>query len=152
MLKNKNKKIRSTADLIVRHAERHLVKRPHLRLLAQFSRFTGTAIFVFAGVCVMLAAFYVVNSADMNPAFTAENTTDYAAQKTFYAGEEPLHAASNEFTRAQINVREAAIAAELSRALNVIGFALIALALWYLHQKHGIFNHNRAGFVIRKIR
>ena len=151
MLKNKNIKNRSTADLIIRHTEKHLVRRPHLRLLSQFSRFTGTVIFALAGVSVMLTAFYIVNY--MDPAFTAENATNYAAQRAFYTGEEQLHAAaSSEFTHIQMKIHEAAIAAKLSRVLNTIGFVLIALTLWYLHRKHGIFGHNRAGFTIRKIR
>ena len=151
MSTNKNKK-QSTADLIVRHTEQHLVKRPRLRLPIQLSRFTGTAIFALAGVSVMLVAFYLVNVTNVNPAFTTESATNYAAQRDFYTNDGQLHAASSEFAHARMKIHEAVIAAELSRVLNTIGFVLIALALWYLHRKHGIFGHNRAGFTIRKIR
>ena len=105
----------------------------------------------------MLVAFHLVNAANVDPTFIAENAIDYSSQQNFYLnGDEKMHAAANEFAHAQIKVREAALAAEFSRALNAISFALIALALWYLHRKHGIFGHNRgnasAGFTIRKIR
>ncbi len=146
-MKNQNSKTkkRSTADLIVRHAERHLAKNPHIRF---FTRFAGTTIFAFAGVCVLLTAFYLINSAE-SPAFIAENATDYAAQKAFYTAEE-MHAAA-EFAPAVQKIREVARATEISRALNAIGLILILAGFWYLHREHGLFA-NRAGFTIRRIR
>lgn len=153
MPQNKNKKVRNTADLIVCHAERHLVKHPHLRLLVQLSHFTGTAIFTIAGVCVMLTAFYIVNSAGADPAFSAENAANYSSQQNFYSnGDGEMHAAANEFAAVKVKIHEAARAAELSRALNFIGLFLILGGFWYFHKKHGIFGHNRVGFTIRKIR
>ncbi|MFH1375610.1 MAG: hypothetical protein ABIH35_03005 [Patescibacteria group bacterium] len=147
---------RNTADLIVHHSEQHLARRPHLRLLTRLpnlSRLGNPVIFALAGICVLLVAFQIVNSSTADPAFLAENATDYAAQEAFYAdSEEPLHAAASNYAAAREVVHEAAVAAELSQALNVIGLALIALVLWYLQREHGIFSSAQAGFHIRRIR
>lgn len=147
---------RNTADLIVNHSERHLARRPHLRLwtrLPDLSRLGNPVIFAMAGICVLLVAFQLVNSGAAEPGFMAENATDYAAQEAFYAdNDEPLHAAAARYSAAREVIHGAAIAAELSRALNVIGLALIALVLWYLQREHGIFSSARAGFHIRRIR
>lgn len=155
MPKTKSKKSRSTADLIVGHAEKHLARKPHLRLFQKLAARVDTVIFALAGVVVMLAAFHIVNYADVeSPAFVAQNATDYAAQQAFYTGEERevMHAAAGEFADARAKIREAAIAAELSRALNYVGLFLILGGLWYLHDRHDVFRINRAGFTIRKIR
>jgi len=97
----------------------------------------------------MLAAFFVLNSAD--PAFTDSAATDYESQKAFYSNEEEVHASSSELAIAQMKIHEAARAVELSRTLNFVGLFLILGALWYFHKEHGIFNSNRAGFIIRRI-
>jgi hypothetical protein len=154
MPKTKNKKVRSTADLVVGHAERHLEKNPHLNLWVKLTSRIDTLMFAFAGIIVMLAAFHVVNSAGVeSPAFETLNATDYSSQQDFYSGEsEETHAAAGEFASAKMKVREAAIAMELARALKFIGLFLLVGAIWYLHDQHGIFDRNRAGFTIRKIR
>ncbi len=152
MSKTKTKKVRNTADLVVHHARKHLAVRPHLRLAMKsdfLSRFADTGMFALAGVCVMLVAFHFVNTADI--AFMAENATDYTAQGAFYTGEE-MHGSASEFASIRMKIHEAALASELSRALNAIGVFLIFGVLWFLHRKHGIFNANRAGFTIRRIR
>jgi hypothetical protein len=151
-----NKK-QTTADLIVRHSTKHLAQNPHLRIrayLENFKKIFSPLLFAFAGIIVMMAAFQIVNSAHFeSPAFSSENAIDYTAQKAFYSTEgEELHAAADEFTSARMKIREAAIASELSRALNFAGLFLILGGLWYFHKKHNIFSASRMGFTIRKIR
>ena len=154
---NKNKSNWSTADLIVTHTERHLAQNPHLKFwahLLNFKKIFSPLLFAFAGIIVMVAAFQIVNSAHFeSPTFSSENATNYSTQRAFYsADEEEMHAASDEFTMARMKIHEAAMAVELSRALNFAGLFLILGGLWYLHKNHNIFSASRMGFTIRKIR
>ena len=151
-----NKK-QTTVDLIVCHSTKHLAKNPHLRIwthLLNFKKIFSPLIFAFAGIIVMVAAFQIVNSAHFeSPAFSSQNATNYSTQRAFYStDEEEMHAASDEFTAVRMKIREAAIASELSRALNFTGLFLILGGLWYLHKNHNIFSTGRTGFTIRRIR
>ena len=145
---NKNKK-HSTADLIVGHAKRHLAQRE-----SDFSQSaddqSGTIFFAFAGVIVMLAAFFVINSATGRSQIMSSGATDYVAQQNFYNGTE-LHAAAN-FADAREKVHAAAQAAELSQFINFIGLVLVLAGIWYLHREHNIFGSGRVKFRIRRIR
>lgn len=161
MPKTKIKKTHgSTADLIVHHSREHLARRPHLRAWEalpdfSFSKMISPLIFAFAGLVVIAAAIQIVVSSNIeSPAFVAQNATDYVAQQNFYNSEssESLHAAAGEFADARTKIHEAAVAAELSRILNMIGLVLVFGALFYLHEKYDIFSANRAGFTIRRIR
>ncbi|MCF7846359.1 MAG: hypothetical protein K9L85_03915 [Candidatus Peribacteraceae bacterium] len=158
MLKTKTKKTRgSTVDLVISHSRKHLIRRPHLLIResmpSAFSKIASPLIFAFAGLVVIAAAIQIVVSANVEtPAFVAQNATDYAAQRAFYTGAstENLHA-SADFIDIRNKIHEAAIATELSRILNVLGAILVFGGLFYLHEKHGIFSGNRAGFRIRRI-
>ena len=147
-MKNQNQENRSISDLIVCHSEQHLEKRSHFKLwtyLLKLPKIFPQLFFAFVGIVVMLAAFYIVNVE--SPTFISEDVTDYSLQQNFYLNEgEKMHAA------ARMKIHEVAIAMELSRVLNFIGLFLILGVLWYLHEKHGVFNKNRANFIVRKIR
>ncbi|MCF7836598.1 hypothetical protein K9N08_00070 [Candidatus Gracilibacteria bacterium] len=154
---NKNKFNRSTADLIVVHTERHLAQNPHLKAwayLLNLKKIFSPLLFAFAGIIVMVAAFQIVNLAHFeSPAFFSEGATNYTTQKAFYSTDgDAMHSASDEFTAVRMKIREAAIASELSRALNFAGLFLILGGLWYLHKNHNIFSAGRMGFTIRRIR
>ena len=157
MPKTKTKKTHgSTVDLVISHSRKHLVRRPHLLVreaLPSSSKIMPSLIFGLAGLVVIAAAIQIVASAKVeSPAFIAEHATDYVAQREFYTGEsENLHAAAD-FSAIRAKIHEAAIAAELSRILNVLGAILVFAGLFYLHERHDIFSGNRAGFTIRRIR
>jgi hypothetical protein len=157
MPKRKTQRVRTTTDMIVQHSKKHLEKNSHLKLwihLPSLSQILSPLIFAFAGVAVMLSAFYILNSVDIeSPVIIAENATNYASQQAFYSEEvEELHAVASEFDTAKFKIREAAIAVELSKEFNFIALFLVLAGIWYLHKRHGAFSKNRAGFMVRKIR
>jgi len=146
----KNKK-HSTADLVIGHAQKHLDCLENCAgdsIEEQDTR--GTLFFGFAGVVVMLVAFFLVNSTGNDSTFVAENATDYLAQQNFYSGEE-MHAAADSFAVRE-KVHAAAVATELSRSLNFIGFILVLVGFWYLHSRHDVFRLGKVRFRIRRIK
>jgi hypothetical protein len=148
---------RTTADLIVQHSHKHLKQDTRTKLwtyLPNLTQIFSPLMFAFAGIVVMLSAFYIVNSVDVEQsAIMAENATDYVAQRDFYtnystAEIEELHAAA----MAKFKIREAAIAVKFSKILNLIAFLFVIGGIWYLHKQHDIFGKNNAGFIVRRIR
>ena len=152
-------KTNTTADLVVKHSYKHLQKQgkipkfPKLYLKGlQKLNISSTALFTLAGILVLTLAYQLVKfSVNIdNPAFIAENATDYAAQTAFYAGE-TMHSAA-EMQSARELIAQAAQAAELSRFFSVIGFALVIVLFWYLNHAYGIFEGIHPHFRIRRIR
>ncbi len=142
-----NKK-HSTADLVVGHAQKHLDYLENN--FPEKQDIHGTLFFGFAGVVVMFVAFFLVNSIGNDSTFVAENATDYLAQQDFYNSDE-MHAAA-ESLEVREKLHSAAVATELSRALNFAGLILVLAGFWYLHSRHDVLGVGKVKFRVRRIK